>query len=120
QNNHVQVALHKGPFAGQNAAAYAVDTGNELAAGTRKVTVADLHPADGIGRRGARLLSKGYLAVSQISLNSALYSSDILLQMSRQPQNEREKQVVHSISKMAAVLNYVNGAGGYVTQAKSP
>lgn len=120
QGNKVTIRLDKGPFSGQADPVYAISTGYELTAGNRKINVADLHPADGIGRRGVHLLAKGYLAISQISLSSVLASSDLLADMAQQTSGAKEKRLLSDLSKMAAVLDYVNGSAGYVAQRKAP
>lgn len=120
QGNKVTIRLDKGPFSGPADPVYAISTGYELTAGNRKINVADLHPADGIGRRGVHLLAKGYLAISQISLSSVLASSDLLAEMAQQTSGAKEKRLLSDLSKMAAVLNYVNGSAGYVAQRKAP
>jgi hypothetical protein len=120
QGNRVTIRLDKGPFAGPADPVYAISTGYELTAGNRKVTLADLHPADGIGRRGIHLLAKGYLAISQISLTSVLSASDLLVDMAQQTTGAKERRLLSDLSKMAAVLNYVNGTTGYVAQRKTP
>lgn len=116
----VQAKLDQGPFAGPADPVVTIEPGFELVAGERKLVLTDLRPPDGIGRRNPKLYEHGFLAVSQFSLSNLLSSSELIADMGQQTSGTKETRILADLSKMAAVLNYVNGQGGFVTQAKAP
>lgn len=91
--------------------ALAIKIGNELVVGDRPLVRGDLHPADGIGRRRYCFLESNYLAVNEFSLETVLTSSDMLVELRQKVDGLKERRVISDLSKMAAVLNYLNGAG---------
>lgn len=106
--NHLQIKV-------KNGSAFQVltiDCSYELVVGANKLTVADLHPPDGIGRRNLHLL-RSNLAVGEVSLNSVLGASDILLDFARQPANTADKRLLSDMAKMAAVISAVGRHGGF-------
>jgi hypothetical protein len=91
----------------------AVKLGHELSASDRPLSAADLRPADGMARRRAALFENDCLAVSEFSLEAALNQCELLKQLNSQPRGSREKKIFGDLSKMASVLNYFNGQGGF-------
>jgi hypothetical protein len=98
--------------------AVAVKVGHELVSSDHALTRHDLQPHDGIGRRRFAFVETNVLAVSEFSLETVLTSSDLLVDMAQTTDGLRERRIMGDLSKMAAVLNYMNGASGYVALAK--
>lgn len=116
----LQVKLDKGNLAGPSDPILELAPGFELVAADHKLSRADVRPPDGIGRKNTHVVAKGYIAVSQYSLESFLNNSEIIADMAQKAAGTKERRLVTDLSKMAAVLNYVNGAGGYETTSKVP
>lgn len=122
----VQAKVVTGTDSGQSAPAadppkplaLAIKVGNELIVGDRPLVKADLRPADGIGRRRFCLLESNYLAVNEFSLETVLTTSDMMVDLVQKVDGLKERRLIGDLSKMAAVLNYLNGAGYQVEKAK--
>jgi hypothetical protein len=122
----VQAKVVTGPDSGQaapaadppKAMALAIKVGNELIVGDLPLVKSDLRPADGIGRRRFCLLESNYLAVNEFSLETVLTTSDMMVDLVQKVDGLKERRIIGDLSKMAAVLNYLNGAGYQVEKAK--
>lgn len=99
--------------------AIAVKVGHEIISSDHALTRADLHPQDGIGRRRFGFVESNVLAVSEFSLESVLTSSDLLVDLSQKTSGIKERRIMGDLSKMAAVLNYMNGQQGFVSNIKN-
>lgn len=105
--------------------AIAVKVGHEIVSSDHALTRADLHPHDGIGRRRFGFVEsnvsqkENVLAVSEFSLESVLTSSDLLVDLSQKTSGIKERRIMGDLSKMAAVLNYMNGQQGFVSNIKN-
>lgn len=109
----VKVRLDKGPFAGTSAHAYTIAPGYELVLGEHKLTGKEMRPSDGILRRRSQAIDDGYGSISQFEVQSALQSSALIPKMVAVESDAKVKRVLSDMSRMAAVLNHVNGAEGY-------
>ena len=109
----VKVRLDKGPFAGTNGHIYSVAPGYELVLGDHKLSSSELRPTDGILRRRSQTIDDGYAAISQFHVQSALQASALIPKMVSAQSDAKVKRVIGDMSRMAAVLNHVNGAEGY-------
>ncbi len=87
-----------------------------LVAGQEKITRSTLRPKDGIARRYQKVLENGHLAVSEFSLESAISSCDMLVDLQQKTTGVKERRILSDMSKMAAVLNYKNGSQGYTAE----
>jgi hypothetical protein len=74
-----------------------------------------LRPHDGISRRRTKVLNQGYVALSEFSVESVLHTSSLIANMTQKESDAKEKRIISDMSKMAAVLNQVNGSSGYQT-----
>lgn len=108
--SNIKVQLTKGPNAGK---AYAIAPGYEVVIGEQKLTRNELRPKDGLLRRRPQLLADGFVGISQFQVESALQQSAIVAQMQQQESDAKTKRVLADMSRMAAVLNHVNGYEGY-------
>lgn len=90
-----------------------------VASPKRELTRADLRPSDGIARRRAQLVANGRIGISEFQVQSVLANSAIVAQMMAEQTNKKESRVLADMSKMAAVLNYVNGYQGYTIEGKT-
>ncbi|CAN5384019.1 hypothetical protein BH11CYA1_BH11CYA1_32450 [soil metagenome] len=112
----IKVKLDKGPFAGDADPTVVLACGYELVAGQEKMTRSTLRPKDGIARRYQKVLENGHLAVSEFSVESAINSCDMLVDLQQKTTGVKERRILSDMSKMAAVLNYKNGATGYTAE----
>ncbi|MDP3510041.1 MAG: hypothetical protein Q8T09_18870 [Candidatus Melainabacteria bacterium] len=112
----IKVQLDKGPFAGDADPTVVLACGYELIAGQEKITRSHLRPKDGIARRYQKVLENGHLAVSEFSLESAINSCDMLVDLQQKTTGVKERRILSDMSKMAAVLNYKNSSQGYTAE----
>jgi hypothetical protein len=92
--------------------------GFELLGADHKISRAELRPADGIARRGSKVLANGNLAINEFSVESFLNSSVLIAGMvNNTASDKQERRILADMSKMAAVLNYFNGTHGYTTES---
>ncbi len=96
----------------------ALKIGHELVASDRTLNRLDLAPHDGIARRRAAVFENDHMAVSEFSLASALTQGDFLSTLNQNNPSPAERKVLGQLAKMAAVLDYVNGSGGFVASGK--
>lgn len=87
--------------------------GFEFVAGDRKLSQSDLRPKDGIARRHFKLLEGGHLAVSEVSVDSVIKNNDLIADIRQNVTGVKERRILSDMSKMAAVLNYTRGEGGF-------
>lgn len=107
----LRVQLDKGPFSG-HPQIFSIRPGYELTVADHKLTRLDLRPSDGILRRSAKLFADGFAGINQYHVQSALQQSAIVLRLGQQDP-AKSHRVLADMSRMAAVLNQVNGAHGY-------
>lgn len=81
----------------------------------KKLTSRDLKVADGIARRNFCILERGHGAVVEFSVESVLQNCDLIAQVEQESHGSLEKRILTDMSKMAAVLNYINGSSGYTS-----
>lgn len=96
----------------------ALAPGYELVAGPKKVRRIDMRPNDGIGRRAFQLLASGHIAISEFSVESVLNNSALIASLNQGQTGPKERRILGDMSKMAAVLNCINGAYGYTSDGK--
>jgi hypothetical protein len=96
-----------------NSQALAIAPGYELVAADHKLVRSEVRPADGIARRGFQLMANGHVAVNEFSVESFLSSSAIIASLAGHSDAAKEQRILKDMSKMAAVLNYINGPSGY-------
>lgn len=87
--------------------------GYELIACSRPLTRAEMRPKDGLMRKQTRLVESDHLAISQFHLETALSRFDLIANLNREASSALEKRVITDMSKMAAVLNAVEGYNGF-------
>lgn len=92
--------------------------GFELVFAKSELKPHDLRPTDGIARRRFKMLEDGRVALSEFSLQSTIQSCDLIATMEQQKSGCKEKRIFSDMSKMAAVLNYINGGGYTTTESK--
>lgn len=108
-----KIRLQSGEFREAKKRTFAVKPGFEFVAGKSKLTRTDLRPVDGIARRRSQVFEDGRIALSEFSVQSVLSGSDLIANLNQKDSGSKEKRILADLSKMAAVLNYVNGAQGY-------
>jgi len=95
----------------------AIKPGFEFVVSDHRLGRSDIRPVDGVARRHSKVMENGYAAVSEFSVESLLSSSELIASMSQKTAGAGERQILGDMSKMAAVLNYVNGTQGFVAEA---
>jgi hypothetical protein len=107
---NIKVRITSGPNAGHS---YAIGLGYELVISDHKLERSELRPSDGILRRRSEVVNEGFGAVSQFNVEHALQESPIVAQMQQTEGDAKTKRVLADMSRMAAVLNHVNGYEGF-------
>jgi hypothetical protein len=95
-----------------------VAPGYELVVGPEKLGRSDLRPGDGLARRYSKVLENGHMAVSEFSVESFMSTSQLIAQMAQKDAGSKEKRILGDMSKMAAVLNQLNGVQGFVASGE--
>ncbi|MFA7335181.1 MAG: hypothetical protein WC028_00250 [Candidatus Obscuribacterales bacterium] len=109
----VKVKLSSGHFAGQKPIIVSVAPGYEFTASDHVLKRSELRPKDGIARRFIKVLEQGQLAIAEFSPASAITSSALLVDLKQSVNGVKERRIISDMSKMAAVLNYKMGEGGF-------
>ncbi len=113
-NDSVKIKLKEPAAGGTGATVFSVKPGYEfIYRGDQKLSSRDVRAADGISRRHFSYLENGYAAVAEVSVESVVRDCDLVAQLDQQSTGIKEKRILSDMSKMAAVLNYVNGGDGY-------
>ena len=119
RGDNVKIKLSGAAAGAESGKIVAIRPGFELVTGDHVLQRSDLRPADGIARRQSKLLEQGYLAISQFSVQSFLNTSELVADLNQSVSGSKERRIVGDMSKMAAVLNYVNGSQGFMAEAKT-
>lgn len=115
----VKMALDPQLYAEFSQKVLSIQPGYELTIGDRRLNHQDLRPSDGFARRRFKLLENGHLAISEINVESVLSGSDLIASICAKESDNKERRVIADLSKMAAVLNYVQGSQGYNSEPKA-
>jgi hypothetical protein len=115
RNEGVKIKLMQGEVGDQNDKVIALAPGYELIVGPHVLKRSDIRIADGCARRHFKMLDSGKIAVCEISTESMLNASAVVTQLNQKEVN-KDGRILGSLSKMAAVLNYVNGTDGFTTE----
>ena len=91
---------------------FSVSPGSELVFCEHKLTRDQLRPNDGFSRRRVQVMGNGNVAVCEISIESVISSSGVIAQMGTSS-DQKDKRILKDLSRMAAVLNNINGTQGY-------
>jgi len=108
----VRIKLEGGPFVGNDSKVVALKPGFELVASQRTLKRNDLRPKDGIGRRKASVVLKGFAAINQFSVDTLMQSCDLVVAINQNTTGVKERRILSDMSKMAAVLNLMDTAPG--------
>lgn len=92
---------------------FALKPGYEFVAGDKKLSRRDLRPQDGIARRRSQVFEDGRIALSEFSVDAMLRYCDLVANMNQKDSGVKERRILADMSKMAAVLNQVNGTQGF-------
>lgn len=98
---------------------FSIKAGYELVVADHRLHRAELRPADGYARRFFKTLENGQIAISEISVESVLKASDLVAELQQNDSHSKERRIMADMSKMAAVLNYVNGTIGFDSESKA-
>lgn len=115
----VRVKIANSVLPGDAEKIVSIAPGYEMVLGDHKLHRAELHPTDGYSRRAFKTLDNGFAAISEISVESVLNCSELIATLNQTQSDKRERRILADMSKMAAVLNYMNGANGYQSQPKA-
>lgn len=112
----VKVRLNKGAYDQQSAKVISLAPGYEVVASDHVLKRHEVRLADGFARRHFKLIDDGKMAVSEVNAESVLNSSGLIAAMNQKETGSKERRLLSDMSKMAAVLNYVNGVQGFSAQ----
>jgi hypothetical protein len=90
----------------------ALAPGYEIVVGDRALANGEIRPADGIARRGQFVFDGNHIAVNEFSVDSIIDSHPIVAAMLNDT-TKTDRRCLNEIAKMASVMNFVHGAGGY-------
>lgn len=116
QGQSIKAQLDRGPFAGPADPTLTVAPGYEVVASKHTLNRSLLRPRDGIARRHFKVLENSHLAISEFSLESALNASDVIADLRQSKDGVKERRILGDMSKMAAVLNHMNGTQGFTVE----
>lgn len=114
-----KIKLHKAEFASSRKHTFAIKPGFEFTACQTKLSRANLRPADGIARRRTQVFEDGRIALSEFSVHGLLVHHELVASLNQKDMGTKERRILGDLSKMAAVLNQVNGSTGYHYSAPS-
>lgn len=118
-NDAVKVKLKQPAEGGTGTKVFSVKPGYEFIIKTAgQLKKIDVRTADGIARRHFCFLENGHAAIAEISVESMLKDCDLIAQLDQESSGVKEKRILTDMSKMAAVLNYVNGGAGYRSEGQ--
>ena len=115
RGRNLRIFLNKGPFS-KNKTHVSIKSGYELVIGSNKLTRSDMRPADGIARRHFQVLDNGHLAISEVSVGSIISASSLIANIRQNTTGSIERRIIGDMSKMAAVLNHMNGTQGFTIE----
>jgi hypothetical protein len=90
----------------------------ELVVGDRKLMNGEIRPADGVHRRMYYVFHNGQVAVNEYNIGSLLKEHPTIAHVVEN-RGDKETRVLKDMCKMASVMNYVHGAGGYAPASSS-
>lgn len=106
-----KIKLGKNVLNDANNKIISIKPGTELVFSNSKLNRHVLRPSDGIARRRSKLLEDGRIALTEFSLATVMQSCDLIVQLEQESSNHKAQRMLTDMSKMAAVLNYMNGPG---------
>jgi hypothetical protein len=92
---------------------FAIQPGYDFTVSEHRLSRAELRPSDGIARRRSQVFEDGRIALSEFSVSGLLRDCDLIASLQQKDSGNKERRILADLSKMAAVLNQVNGAMGY-------
>lgn len=92
---------------------FSLKPGFEIIASDHHLKAQELRPPDGVSRKQTKFIEGHQLAISQFSVDSLLKGCQLIADMAHQDSGAKERRVIADISKMAAVLNQVEGYQGF-------
>lgn len=104
--------LMNGPAIERDTTTVALAPAYELVVGDRKLADGEIRPADGIARRRGYVFEGSRVATNEFSIDSIIDSHPIISAMLSDT-TRQDRKCLNEVTKMAAVMNYVHGAGGY-------
>lgn len=84
----------------------------ELVVSDSKLLTGEIRPADGVHRRMYYVFHNGKVAVNEYKIDSLLKEHPVIAHVVSN-KTDKETRVLKDMMKMASVMNYVHGAGGY-------
>jgi hypothetical protein len=114
RGENVRIKLNGSEGGSQSAKVIALAPGYELVVSNRVLKHLDIRIADGCARRHFKILEDGKVSVCEIRTESVLHASAVIGALTT-VESDKTRRILGDMSKMAAVLNYVNGTEGYTT-----
>ncbi len=115
---NVKIKFDDGHFE-NDAKVVSLKPGFELVVSAEVLTRKDIRPHDGLARRHFQVMEEGHLVISELSIASIIESSSLLADLKQTITGSQERRILGDMSKMASVLNYMNGIQGFSTNGPS-
>ncbi len=98
---------------------FALAPGYELIGAPHQLSYHEIRRQDSIARRNFKVIQNGQVAVCEFSVESVLVSSNVIAKLQSSEAGPKDRRVIADLSKMAAVLNEINGPYGYTVETVS-
>jgi hypothetical protein len=115
RGTHCRLALNES-IIGHQSGPMALAAGYEVVAASRPLLRGEFRPADNIGRRGAASMAGGRIVVNEFSTESFVSGSKIIAAMTGETRTAQQQQVLATLPKYAAAIDYLNGSDGYTVE----
>lgn len=98
---------------------FALASGYELIGAPHQLSYHEIRRPDSIARRNFKVIQNGQVAVCEFSVESVLGSSNVIAKLQSSEAGPKDRRIIADLSKMAAVLNEINGPYGYTVETVS-
>lgn len=115
----VRIKFNDTVLADEKDKTFALAPGYELIGAPHKLSYHEIRRQDSIARRNFKVIQNGQVAVCEFSVESVLGSSNVIAKLQSSEAGAKDRRIIADLSKMAAVLNEINGPYGYTVETVS-